>query len=479
VSDFEQTPDAPISAQNQGPDRSHLLEGPIGKTLLVFALPLLTTNFLHSLSGTWGAILVSHTLGPGALTAVVNANVFMFMMMGIVMGVAGAAGIAVGQSRGAGDVQAIKQIVGTSISFIIGVSCCIALAGWLLAPAIVDLMRMPAPSVSDSIIYLRITCLTMPSIFTFIFLMMLMRGGGDAKTPFRFTMVWIGLNLILSPILLTGPFGLPKLGIAGVPFASLIANLVALAALVAFAYRKNMVMALKGDELRYLKPDPALLMVLVKRGAPMGAETLFVQGAYFVLMTIVNSQGAMTAAAYSGAAQLWGFVQMPSMALAASMSAMAAMNIGAGRWDRVEEIALKGCLIAGSMTLLAAALIHGLGDLPLRLFLPEGGEALAKAREINEIAIWGWILLAVTSGLSAVVRANGATAAPTIIYALTMWVFRVPFASMMQGLLGESAIWWSFPVGTVSSALLAFLFFRFGKWRDNDLMLARRHRHSD
>jgi Na+-driven multidrug efflux pump len=237
-----------------------------------------------------------------------------------------------------------------------------------------------------------------------------------------------------------------------------------------------MVMALRGDELRYLKPDPALLMVLVKRGAPMGAETLFVQGAYFVLMTIVNSQGAMTAAAYSGAAPLWGFVQMPSMALAASMSAMAAMNIGAGRWDRVEEIALKGCLIAGSMTLLAAALIHGLGDLPLALFLPEGGEALAKAREINEIAIWGWVLLAVTSGLSAVVRANGATAAPTIIYALTMWVFRVPFASMMQGLLGESAIWWSFPVGTVSSALLAFLFYRFGNWRDNDLMLARRHR---
>ena len=478
MSDSDKTIIEPLSTEATGPDRSHLLEGPIGKTLLVFALPLLTTNFLQSLSGTWGAILVSHTLGPGALTAVVNANVFMFMMMGIVMGVSGAAGIAVGQSRGAGDIQAIKQIVGTSISFIIGVSCCIALAGWLLAPSIVHLIRMPAPSVADAITYLRITCLTMPSIFTYIFLMMLMRGSGDAKTPFRFTLVWIGLNLVLSPILLIGPFGLPKFGIAGVPLGSLIANLIALSALVLHIYRKDLVMALKGEELRYLRPDPALLMMLVKRGAPMGAETLFVQGAYFVLMTIVNSHGAITAAAYSGAAQLWTFVQMPSMALAASMSAMAAMNIGAGRWDRVEEIAFKGCLIAGSMTLFAAVLIHGLGELPLKLFLPQGGEVLAKAQDINQIAIWGWIVLAVTSGLSAVVRANGATAAPTIIYAVTMWAFRVPFASMMQRWLGESAIWWSFPVGTISSALLAFLFFRFGKWRDNDLMLARRHRHS-
>ena len=246
MSDSDKTIIEPLSTEATGPDRSHLLEGPIGKTLLVFALPLLTTNFLQSLSGTWGAILVSHTLGPGALTAVVNANVFMFMMMGIVMGVSGAAGIAVGQSRGAGDIQAIKQIVGTSISFIIGVSCCIALAGWLLAPSIVHLIRMPAPSVADAITYLRITCLTMPSIFTYIFLMMLMRGSGDAKTPFRFTLVWIGLNLVLSPILLIGPFGLPKFGIAGVPLGSLIANLIALSALVLHIYRKDLVMALKG-----------------------------------------------------------------------------------------------------------------------------------------------------------------------------------------------------------------------------------------
>ena len=97
-----------------------LLEGPIAPTLIRFALPLLFTNFLHSLSGTWNAIWVSHVLGDYALTAVVNSNIFMYMMMGAVMGIGLAAGVAIGQSIGSGDAQAVRRVVGTSITAVIG-----------------------------------------------------------------------------------------------------------------------------------------------------------------------------------------------------------------------------------------------------------------------------------------------------------------------------------------------------------------------
>jgi Na+-driven multidrug efflux pump len=35
-------------------------------------------------------------------------------------------------------------------------------------------------------------------------------------------------------------------------------------------------------------------------------------------------------------------------------------------------------------------------------------------------------------GLFAVVRANGAMLAPTIIFAVTMWILRVPFALLLK-----------------------------------------------
>jgi putative MATE family efflux protein len=454
-----------------GPVTRSLLEGPITPSLLVFSLPLLTTNFMHSLSGTWGAVWVSHVLGPNALTAVVNANVFMFMMMGAVMGVGTAAGIAIGQAHGAGDQTAIRRVVGASVTFVAVVSLVIALVGYIEAPRVLDLMRMPEGARADAKVFLRVTCLSMPTIFTFLFFMMMMRGIGDARTPFRFSLLWIALSLALGPILLTGAFGFPRLGIAGVALGNLIANAISLAALLAYIYGRKLPIALRGADLAFLKPDPALLLMLVRRGAPMALETIIVQGAYFVLLAMVNTHGEATAAAYAGAAQLWGYVQMPAIALAASMSAMAAMNIGADQWDRVETIALRGCMLSVGLTTLTTLLVYGLGDIALKLFLPQGGEALAIARHINYIALWGWIVLSITSGLSAIVRANGAMLAPTIVFLVTMWILRVPFAAGLQPVLGVDAIWWSFPLGSLASAALAWAYFCWGGWRNNRLLV--------
>ena len=62
-----------------GPD---LTTGPIGKTLILFALPVLGSNILQSLNGSANAIWVSHVLGEAALTATSNANQIMFLMLG-------------------------------------------------------------------------------------------------------------------------------------------------------------------------------------------------------------------------------------------------------------------------------------------------------------------------------------------------------------------------------------------------------------
>jgi putative MATE family efflux protein len=453
-------------------DTHPLVQGAITPTLIRFALPLLTTNLLHALSSTWGAIWVSHVLGADALTAVVTANLFMFMMMGVALGIGTASGVAIGQSIGAEDLASVTRVVGTSIGFVMLLAIGIAISGIVFAPQIIALMNVPEPAREHALSFLRYTCLSLPSLFTYFVMLMMLRNTGDAKTPFRFTLLWIALGLVLAPALLTGALGLPRLGIAGVAIGNLIANATALGAMTLYIYVKRLPLALRGADMRYLLPDPKLLAVLIRRGLPMALETLIIQGSYFTLMALVNSYGAVTAAGYAGAAQLWTYVQLPSNALAASMSAMAAINIGAQRWDRVEKIALRGCLLSLSCACAATLLILGLDDLALRLFIPQGGEVLSLARTVNQNALWGWIGLSISLGLSAVVRANGAMLAPTLIFAVTMWVFRVPFAVLLQPLFGAFAIWWSFPFGSVTSALLAYGYYRWGGWRKNKRLLA-------
>ena len=450
---------------------NRFISGPITPTLALFALPLLATNLLHSLAGTWGAIWVGQVLGANALTAVATANVIMMMVMGAAMGIGTAAAVAIGQSLGAGDLQAVKRVVGGAVIFVIGFSLVMAIAGWLLTPALVSWMGTPEPAYEFAVTHLRYTCLTMPSIFTYLVMMMMMRGAGDSRTPFKFTLLWIALSVLLGPLLLQGSFGLPQLGIAGLGIANLLGNATALCALVIYIYVKRMPIALHGDDIRHLRPDPVLLGLLARRGVPMAMETLVVQGSYFALLALVNSYGAATAAAYSGAAQLWIYVQMPSTALAPSMSAMAAMNIGASKWGRVEKIALRGCLMGLAISTCATAAIYALGDAPLRLFIPEGGEVLEKAWYINTHALWGWIALSASMGLFGVMRANGAMLAPMLIFAATMWGIRVPFAVLLRPLLGEDAIWWSFPFGSIFSAAIAWAYYCWGGWRRQALML--------
>lgn len=94
-----------------------LTESAVGKTLLVFSLPILGANVLQSLNGSVNAIWVGRVLGSVALTATLNANTMMFFLISMVFGVGTAGSILVGQAMGAGDLDRAKRVVGAAKSF--------------------------------------------------------------------------------------------------------------------------------------------------------------------------------------------------------------------------------------------------------------------------------------------------------------------------------------------------------------------------
>ncbi len=95
-----------------------LTESAVGKTLLVFSLPILGANVLQSLNGSVNAIWVGRVLGSVALTATLNANTMMFFLISMVFGVGTAGSILVGQAMGAGDLDRAKRVVGAAKSWL-------------------------------------------------------------------------------------------------------------------------------------------------------------------------------------------------------------------------------------------------------------------------------------------------------------------------------------------------------------------------
>jgi MATE family, multidrug efflux pump len=337
--------------------------------------------------------------------------------------------------------------------------------GWFGAPALLELLGTPAASAPLALDYLRVIFLAMPPILLAIVLTMGLRGTGDSMTPLWFMLLAVLLDSGLNPVFILGLGPAPALGIAGSATATVIANYIALIGLLIYIYRRDLPIRLRGPELRYLIPDRALVRTMLVKGLPMGLQMIVISSSALATLGLVNREGVDTTAAFGVAMQLWTYLQMPAMALGAAVSAMAAQNIGAGKWERVGAITRSGIiynlLITGLLVILLA-----IADRPaLALFLGGDSPALPIAQHIQLLATWSFLMFGVTIILFGTVRANGAVLGPLIILVIGLFPARLGFALGAYSWLGADALWLSFPVSSLANMALAIAFYLHGGWR--------------
>jgi putative MATE family efflux protein len=450
-----------------------LTRGPIARTLFVFALPILAGNALQSLNGSVNAIWVGRFLGEQALTATANANNIMFFLIGAVFGVGMAATILVGQAMGAKDLAQAKRVIGTSATFFLCVSIAIALAGLPLARHILAWMDTPAAALPLAEAYLRIIFMAVPFLYMFAFLSAILRGAGDTRTPFAFLMLAVALDIAGNPLLIFGVGPFPEMGIAGSAMATLCANAVSLAAMLLWLRHRRHPLWISRHENHVYRPDMAILRALVVKGVPMGLQMIVISLAMIMMISMVNAYGIDTTSAYGAALQLWTYIQMPAMAIGAACSSMAAQNVGAGRWDRVDATARTGTLFNFLLTGALIAPVILFDHATLSLFLPDGSAALEHGRHLNHIAVWSFLFFGVTFVISGVVRSTGAVVPPLLILGVALWGVRIPFAELLQPRLGVDAIWWSFPASALCAMLMSMAYYRWGNWRKARMLPAR------
>jgi putative MATE family efflux protein len=442
-----------------------LVEGPIARTLIMFSLPILGSSILQSLNASINAIWVGRLIGANGLSAAANANSIMFFLMSVGFGLGLAATILVGQGLGARDMLQVKRTIGTTMVFFVGLSVVIGAGGFIAAPSMLAAMRTPPEVLGLAAAYLRVIFLALPAIYLYTFVMMALRGAGDARTPFIFLAISAVLDVGLNPILISGLGPIPALGIAGSALATLISQWIGLVAMVVWLYRSGNVLRLTRDELRHLRLDGEILRALVAKGLPMGLQMIVMSSSMLAMISLVNRYGAMTVAAYGACFQLWSYIQMPAMAVGTAVSSMAAQNVGARRWDRVSRIAgigvLYNVLLTGALVLIVTVIDRG----AFALFLGSDSPAVEIARHIHTIASWSFVLFGVAFVLSSVVRATGAVIPPLIFLFVAMWLVRLPFALALTPQWGDDAIWWSFPIGSAASMLMLLAYYRFGGWK--------------
>lgn len=441
-----------------------LTEIPISRGLVQLAFPILCANILLCLNGTVSAFWVGRFLGEAALTALTNAQSLMLLLTGTSFGIAMAATVLVGQCMGVDNVARAKRVVGTSVVFVLGLSIALTVLGLAFAEPLLILMSTASEALPLALPYLRVMLLALPSTYLLAFVMSLLLGIGDSKTPLRFVVLSVSAGVVFTPALVFSGEAMAGAGVVGAALASFAAQVLCLATLLRYLYRRRHPLCLTQEDATNLRVDWSIARELVCKGIPIGAQVLVVSLSSVLMIALVNRFGVDTTAAYGALLQLWTYILMPALAMAAAVSTIAAQNVGAKNWRRVKRTAHVGMGCSFVVTGAVVAIVYAVQGHAYRLFLPAGSPALDIASHVNGIVTWSLAFMSIPLVLFGVMRAAGAVMVPLLVHILSLLVVRYPLAVVLLDRWQADAIWWSFTISAMVDVLLAALYYRYGGW---------------
>jgi putative MATE family efflux protein len=431
---------------------------PLWKSFLLFVLPMMASNILQVLCGTINNVYLGQMIGVDALAAVTVFFPVMFAFIALVMGLSSGASVMIGQAFGAGDHRKIKAVAGTTLSVALLFATGIALFGSLFARQLLIALATPQNVLEDAISYARISMLFMPLTFVIILMTSMLRGVGDTITPLLALVVFTLGGLVVTPIMIQGWLGLPRLGVASAAWASTASGVLTLAWLVVYLRWRQHPLAVDTGLLRAMWPDGKLLRTVLRLGMPASLGMIVMSAAELVLLGLVNGFGSDATAAYGAVNQVMSYVQFPALSIAITVSIFGAQAIGRGQAGQIGAIVGTGLWTNLFLTGTLAALGYFFSRILMGLFITDSA-VLDLAQGLLHIVLWSTVLFGMATVFSGAMRAGGTVWAPLLISSFAIVVVEIPSAIILSGLIGIDGVWAAYPIAFCTMFVLQMSYY--------------------
>jgi putative MATE family efflux protein len=426
---------------------------PMWKTFLVFLAPMMLSNILQSLSGTLNSVFLGHMIGVGAMAAATTFFPIMFFFIAFVMGISMGTTVLVGQAFGAKNMERVRQITGAALALTLVFGLVIAVLGGMFAGPLMAFLQTPEDIRADAVSYARIMLIAMPVMFVFILWTSILRGVGDAVTPLWTLAVSAGSGLLITPALIAGWGGLPRMGVASAAIAALVSTTIAMIWLGWFLRRRKDPIAPGAELFRYLKLDWPTLALVLRIGLPSGVQMIIMALAEIVLLGLANQYGANATAAYGAINQVLAYVQFPAMSIGITASILGAQAIGAGRQASLGEITRTALLLNLAITGTGVALVYLFSGPIVGMFITDP-DVVAMTRRLLHIVLWSTVIFGWAVVFSSMMRASGTVLAPTAISIAAILLVEVPVSYSLSGLIGVDGVWYGYPAAFCAMLLM-------------------------
>lgn len=325
----------------------NLIEGPIFRSLLLFALPLLGSNIFQQLYNTVDTMIVGNYLGDVSLAAIGVCTPIYDLLIGFGLGIGNGLAIVTARSFGSGDRELLKKSVAASIIIGIGSSLVLTLIAQTTLHPLLQILNTPPEIIDEAYSYISTITLFIIVMFAYNLCAGLMRAIGNSFMPLVFLIISSCFNIVLDIFFITSL----NMGVRGAAVATVISQGISVVFCIAYMLKRTKILI---PEKRHFAPDGALYKEMMGQGFSMGFMSSIVSAGSVILQYGINGLGYLTIAGHTAARKLYMFANMPIMAMSLAASTFVSQNRGADRGDRIWKgmrvIYLYSAVVAAAVT---------------------------------------------------------------------------------------------------------------------------------
>ncbi len=313
-----------------------LLEGPLLKNVLLFAVPIILSSILQLLFNAADVIVVGRFAGETELAAVGSTGSTVNLIVNICIGLSVGANVAVARYIGAKDAKGVTRTVHTAI--LVGVISGL-LSGTILfvfAGGFLRLLDTPLDILPSAAAYLKAYAIGIPASIVYNFGTAILRAKGDTTRPLYFLIIAGVVNVVLNLIFVI----VFHMGAVGVGVATATSQFVACALILLCLVKEEGPLRLDFKKLRLRKAETLSILGI---GLPAGIQGSLFSVSNMLIQASINSfQSTALIAGNSAAGNIEGFVYVAMNAIYQTMLTLAGQNMGAKNLDRIDK-GLKVC----------------------------------------------------------------------------------------------------------------------------------------
>ncbi len=439
---------------NSGRD---LTEGPIGRGILAFAIPLFLGQLLQQLYNVADAWVVGNFANNNAFAAVSSTGSMIFLIIGFFNGVATGGGVVISKYFGAKNYDAVEKTVHTNFLFGIIASLLATVVGFFMAPWLLTVMKTPADVMPESLTYLRIYFGGVSTIIMYNIGMAIMRALGDSIHPLYYLVLSSVVNVVLD-LLFVAVLGF---GVAGAGIATVIAQGLSAVLCIIRMCRTEGVGRLKFSSLKYY---PQYMGEVIVQGLPNGIQNSVISIGNMVVQTNINSFGSYAMSGVGAYSKIEGFAFLPITSMSISLPTFIGQNLGAKKYDRAKKGAAFG-IVSGVVLAEVIGVIVYLFTPQLLRFFVNVDEAVTIGQGHARIICLFFFLLAFSHCAAGVLRGCGKSIVPMITM-LAFWCgVRIIYVTTTLRFIPKfSVISWAYPLTWSLSSIVFLIFLLKSDW---------------